>query len=493
MKVIRERLKSILLIILIISSLVLTQINLFDGLMINEGISDDVDVSSTRLSTYINPQSYFVSFGGLSYTRVYDFKLQDNIWGEIRPFILSCFINYETVQEIKREDYIKAFSDRSLLVRMPLDLSVTQYYSIFSNESLTSEIKNITPKEYLLREGNVRSLYVFDEIADKYYLIKHKNVMHDIASLIDSVKAIEQVEYRKISARFSLDSTVDETYNQLNYELVPYLDNSIVPSIRIENEVSLDEERFARDVSSISSSVFGDRLDFVKKLKDINDSVILMYGYGDKSLTVTHDGLISYRKKFDATKSETINFKEAFALATGKIEIFGLLPEGLFLADYDENKETNSFTFYFNYKLNSLSIAEFDTDASPIVVIVRENQVVSVDKNLKIFAGEMTETPYRNIERLFTIDECISNNFLELSVYYLQDKDIYNPSVDPYEYYYPIWSEISSIDLRYLHEVSENTELTESEAYMIPVWQVVISDRTYLFNAYSGELVKTYR
>lgn len=493
MKVLKERLKSILLITLIISSLVLTQINLFDGLMISEGISDDVDISSTRLSTYINPQSYFVSFGGLSYTRVYDFKLQDNIWGEIRPFILSCFINYESVQEIKRDEYIKAFSDRSLLVRMPLDLSASQYYSIFSDEVLDDDIKKITPKEYLLREGNVRSLYVFDAESDKYYLIKHKNVMHDIASLIDAVKAEEQIEYRKISVRFSLDSTVSEAYNQLNYELIPYQDYSITPSIRIENEVSLDEEQFGRDVSSISSSVFGSRLDFVKRLKDINDSIILMYGYGDKSLTVTHDGLISYRKKFDATKSKILNFKEAFALATGKIENFGLLPEGLFLAEYVEDKTTNTFSFYFNYKLNSLSIAESFSSDYPIVVVVRENQVVSVDKNMKIFAGEMVDSRYSNIERLFTIDECITNNFLEMSVYYLQDNDIYNSEVDPFEYYYPIWSEISSIDLRYLIEESDITVSIASETYMIPAWQVVISDRTYLFNAYSGKLVKTYR
>lgn len=483
----KERLKSILLVALILSSLVLTQINLFDGLSISEGYSDDLEISSSKSSTYINPQSYYVGFGGLSYTRIYDNSLQDNIWSEVRPFILSSFLNYESIEKISRDDYIRAFSEGSLLVRMPIDLSIERYYSMFSDSVLSSEIRNIYPKEYLLREGNVRSLYIFDSNANEYYLIKHKTLHHDIGAVIESIKSEGWIEYRKISDRFSLSSTVTEAYDKKNYELIPYLYNFVVAPINYDYEVRLEEPYFSSDISVISRFVFGRSLNFVKRLRDINDSIILMYGYGDKSLTVTKDGVISYRNKFDPTNSRVLNFNEAFSLAAGQLENFGVMPNGLFLADYEESPESHTFKFYFNYKINAFAIAENALLDHPIVIEVKEDQVISIDKNLKIFAGESVTEKYVNSERLITIDECITNNFLEVSIYYLQDNNIYNSAQDTINYYFPIRSEIKSIDLRYIVE-EENASM-----YMIPAWQVVISDRTYIFNAYTGTLIKTYR
>jgi len=475
MRLIKERLKSFLLVALVISSIALTQINLFDEV---------VDGSSTKLSAYINPQSYFISFGGLSYTRVDALKMQDNLWGEIRPFILSCFLNYESVTEIKRETYVDAFSDRSLLIRMPLDLTISQYFSVFSDDALKQAIESISPREYLLREGNERSLYVFDAVNDKYYLIKHKTVLHDIKALINRVKSENWIDYRKISARFSLNNTVEAPYNQLNYELIPYTYDAIVTSIVYENEVSLDPERFSNDVLNISRAVFGKRMDFVKKLKDVNDSTILMYGYGDKSLTVTHKGNIAYRKKFDQANSESVDFKGAFARAVGKLEQFGLMPEGIYLADYVFNTGTNSYVFYFNYKLNGYAMAETSDKDYPIVVEVKENQVVSVDKNIKVFVGELVPQSYQKVEHLLTGEDCIAKNDIEISIYYLQDNNILDKTMDTIQYYYPIRSAINSIDLRYFEE---------GDDYVIPVWQIVISGRTYLFNAYNGSLIQTFR
>lgn len=484
MNVIKERFKSVLLIALVISSLILTQINLFDGLMISEGSSAEVDVSSTQLSDYINPQSFFISFGGLSYARVYDFEMQDSIWSETRPFILSCFLNYDQIDEIDRETYIGAFSDRSLLIRMPLNLTISQFYSLFSDEILSDDVKDVTATEYLIREDEARTLYIYDRIKDKYYALKHKTSTHDVGALIDEVLTTDWIVYRKISDRFSLTSTVDDTYNQLNYELVPYRYDFTVDAISVDHEVHLEEEAFNDEIASISNAVFGNRLDFVKRLQDVNDSIILMYGYGDKSLTVTREGLISYRKKFNATRSNVLSFKDSFALATGRLENFGIVPEGLFLENYQQNHDTNAYTFHFNYRLNSFAIAETALDEYPITVVVRENQVISVDKNIKLYDTVDETSIYQNIENLYTIDDCITNNFLEVSVYYQQDNNIYDQKIDPIEFFFPIRSEIESVDLRYYSETATT---------MIPVWQVMINGRTYIFNAYDGLLIKTYR
>lgn len=122
-----------------------------------------------------------------------------------------------------------------------------------------------------------------------------------------------------------------------------------------------------------------------------------------------------------------------------------------------------------------------------MIIEVQENQVVSVDKNIKIFAGEQMSALYDNTDQLYAVDKCINDNSLEIVVYYLQDNDVYEDVLDPMDYYFPIRSEIKSIELKYLEENDGYQTL------MIPIWQVLVDSRTYLFNAYTGDLLTTYQ
>lgn len=486
MKGTRELLKSILLVTLVLSSIVLTYMNLFNGLIINGKSSDVADISSSNLSQYINPQSFLVSFGGLSYTKVYDLADQKEIWSVVRPYIESCFLEFESVKEITKAEYNEAFSGKSVLIRMPFNLSVDEFLSLFSEKQSVNTTLKMTPKEYVLKVGNERSLYVYDEVNQKYFQLTNKAKAHDVEPLIRDLKDRGIVEYRKIAERFSLDSTVESPYDRLNYELIPVEQDFAVPSLLVENEVSLDETKFTEEVASISSAIFGNRLDFVKKLKDVNESIILMYGYGDKSLTVTKEGLISYRKKLDHVSAKKTTFKEAFSLAIGRIENFGVIPEGLYLERFTYSKESSTYEFYFNYKLNAYSMTHFSSDEAPVKITVQDNQVVSVDKNIKIFAGEYQTALTMSKGNLYAVDECINDNSLEIVVFYLQDNEKREEVLDPTDYYFPLRSEIKSIDLTYLEWIDNGQSTVK------PVWQVVIDQRTYIFDAFSGDLITAY-
>jgi hypothetical protein len=481
----KERMKSVLIIGLFLTALLLMQWVMYDDLFATDIDSSDIEINSTKLSAYISPQSYFVSFGGISYTRVYDVLLQERIWSEIRPVVLNSFEKYDSVETITRESYIEAFSDESMLLRMPMELTVSEFYSLFSSNAVEGSISEITPYEYLLSGNDPRSIYIHDRKREQYYLVKNNFQIHDIGALVKIVKQSPYIEYRKISTRFSLESTVDENYDRLNYELIPFQYNYVVPKVRFRSEIEFADGEMIGDVQRISGSVFGNRMDFVKRLKDANGSTILMYGYGEKVLTLSPGGEVLYHKRFDASLSSNLNFKEAFSIAAGKIENFGLYPSGIYLADYVfENGAVTTHVFYFGYKINNYALAETTPDSHPIRVEIKGNQVVNIFKNIKQQA-ELVDV--EEMDRLYSIDECISNNFLEVSVYYLQDNNIYDSALDNIEYYFPIRSEITKIDMRY------SIEGQSGSALMVPTWQVVISGRTYLFNAYTGALIKTYR
>jgi len=320
----------------------------------------------------------------------------------------------------------------------------------------------------------------------KYYHLTNKSLAYDVRPLVLRIKDQGNLEYRTIYSRFSLDSTVEEPFDTLNLELIPVETEFVVPSLIVDNEVSIEDDKFTDEISNISNAVFGSRLDFVKKLRDVNDSIILMYGYGDKSLMITKEGLISYRKKLNPANAKKSSLKEALSLAIGKIENFGIVPEGLYLENYQYDPEHRIHQFKFNYKLNDYAIAYLNANQSPVEITVQDNQVIAIDKNIKIFAGEYSSAKYRNTS-LYAVDKCINDNSMEIVVYYLKDNDVREEVLDPTDYYFPLRSEIKSIELSYL-ETQDN-----EESIALPIWKVVIDKRTYLFDGYSGDLISSYQ
>jgi hypothetical protein len=220
-------------------------------------------------------------------------------------------------------------------------------------------------------------------------------------------------------------------------------------------------------------------MDFVKRLKDVNGSTILMYGYGEKALTISQSGALTYHEQLKGTSESTLNFKEAFSLAAGGVEAFGTQPDGLSLIYYVTTQK--GYIFYFGYKLNTYAVTGDASGWFPIHVTIEGNQITEIYKDVKVSESFRSD---RDKSDIMPIDDCLTNNFLEVSIYFLQDNNIYDTALNTIEYYFPIRSEISSADMCYL--ASGNTE-------MIPVWRVIISGRTYIFNAHSGELMKTYR
>lgn len=481
----REKVKSFFLVILFASAVIMSQFILYQ-----DSFAVEADVSAEKIQqkkpiAYISPQSYLISFGGMSYTRVSNNVLQERIWNEVRPIFVSAFLNHDYYEVISRDHYIDAFSKKSLLVRMPLSLPSKDLFSVLSEDTSGVVTGGIYPYEILLNEDQKNMIYIYDKKNEAYYrFVRHFDI-HDVAGLVEAVRVTKYIEYRKMSDRFSLERTVDETHNQNNYELIPYEYDHIVPSYRA---VKVFEDLSNREMllkNKLTQTVFGNRMDFVKQLKDVNGAFILMYGYGEKILTFSPDGAIDYQEKYVPTSGRPITFEQALTIATNTLESIGDLPEGIYLEGYEVSDEQDvTHVFRFNYKVNRYAVANPEKLISPIVIQIRGSQVIGLYVNLRYDVGEPV---FPDVHRLVSIDECINDNFLEVNYYYLQDQNIYDAAGDGMAYYFPIRSAIEKIEMRY-HLVQR-----EGDEWFVPVWHVEIVGRTYLFDAYTGDMLKTYR
>lgn len=482
----KERIKSIALISLIFMSLILSRWVLYDGLKTNVAKDSESELKTVNINSYINPQSYFISFGGMSYTKVYDQEIRNHIWENVQPYIFTTLSNYETFESIDEKTYVEAFSTKSILLKMPLELRLSDLAILYGIEDIPKEMEAIIPTEYMIVSDETQALYLFDSASGQYYKIKSKTFTHDISELFDLVKSRESVEYRKVSDRFSLESTMGEDKNYMNYTLIPIQYKYLVPNLKVQNEVNLDSDQFDDQIRTIAKAVFGNRFDFIKRLEDINGSVIFMYGYGDKALTITREGVVSYNQKYSVNEKASISVARALSIACGELEQFGVLPNGVNLIKYHSELENGIAvqTFSFNYKLGNYEVKPQNSLEADIRVVVKGDQVINITKNVKSYIGDANLERSSSYSKMFDIDECITSNYLEVSIYYLQDNNIYDASMNSVQYHYDIRSAISSIEMNYYQL---------DETHMIPVWAVEISGRTYIFDAYTGDIITSYR
>lgn len=477
----RETIKSIVLVSLILTAVVLSQFILLDGPTRTLVASDESVTTTADVTKYINPQGLFISFGGLSYTKIDDTLKGASLWEELRPILIQAVNNYEHVALIESTEYIDAFSDHSIMLRFSSGLTLETWFSLYNTAlNLPTSMEDIIPYEVILRGDDANDMYIYDRVHETYFLLNYTRddvESYAIEALIDGIEGEGYVEYRKISDRFSLIETVPDNPNRFNYELVPYAYTYLTQPLRITNEISLDEDAFDTDIAEIASTVFGNRLDFVKQLEDVNGAIVLMYGYGDKALTIDASGEVSFNQKFNESTAKELGFKQSLSIAAGMIEQFGVMPDGLRLSEVTSTFDTyTTWQFKFMYQLNNTTVSD---QVGYIEVTVKAGQPIALKKNVKI----VTSKVYVNNDRMYSIDNCISSNYLEVSLYYLQDNDIYDETTNSVQYYFPIRSAIETIDLEYY----------QVDMQMIPVWKIVISGRTYLFNAYSGEMIKNYR
>lgn len=474
----RELFKSFILIGLLISAMVMTQAIFYDDSFakVSEEVSDSID--SKKINAYMLPQSFYASFGGMSYTKVYDWSLRQKLWGELRPVILNVLLSKDEMVKIDKKTYFDKFQTEGLLIKMPMALTAKDLFDVVGDGSGLRDNLDFSLSEILLVRSEERMLYLYDGINNQYYSISSAFQIHDLKPMIELIKAEDYIEYRTIAERFSLEKTVSDKNNQYNYTLFPFEYNQIVPEYELIASDLPDENQ-------VLKAVFGSQMNFVKMLEDVNGSKIFMYGYGDRILTLHPTGSIQYRAKPQNLGTGAVKLSEAIGVAIQAIEKFGAQNESIYLSGIDASKNNEGeWTLFFGYHIGSYRLVDEGMDARPIVVKIVGREVTEIRLNT---LGLNAIPYYRDTKEMYRVDLCIEDNFEEVSSYYFKDLNLPDEVTDPLSYFYRMYSDIQGIDMRYYQSTREN------KIVFLPVWQVVIAQRTYLFDATTGDLIKTFK
>ncbi|MEA3423957.1 MAG: hypothetical protein U9Q80_09215 [Bacillota bacterium] len=466
-----ESFKSILLVVLVISSLGLTRTYMLESASrIDLTASKVIEVPSTNieLSEIIHPQGLYINFGGDSHTAF--FFNSDNIWKEIYTVVLENFSERAAVL-VDKTLWNTVKQERSIQVVFANGLSVNEY---FAGD---------------LEEDIIINEIVIPLLSRDFILIKTKNSYYKLTAILNgtlegmvsNIEKSKYVEYKTIEKRFSIYKVLEENDidAEKNFTIIPVSDIIGVPFYKSEYLVNFYSEEL---VESFVQKIFGDNLSFIKKMTDYDGTEIFMSNYGKKILSFRTDGSIEYINNLENEKyvSEEDTFSDNLKVAWGFLKYFEKIDNDLYLTDYEKIDETSYF--YFNSLIENQTVYyNGKTNGVAVEIHVNKNVVNYYYSNrrtdFEVFDVEMFWDKADSFSGIF------DKNFDVISENYKEDNNIKNIT-DTRLYILQIVNAIEDFDFEYF------IDTTSKSTNVIPCWRVKIGSSVYHFDIYEGILLK---
>jgi len=358
-------------------------------------------------------------------------------------------------------------------IQAMLDLEVIQFENDLEFNSI------------LLSTHEPEAIYFANENEGMYYKMPGRPWSEEIQKIITKIENNTLIEYRRVEDLFGLGEALQDVSSHQNNSIFP-ITSMRVDFVNVTPEVDVN----ASDDSALkayANKAFGKQFNFVKKMRDVDGSVIYLYGYANKALRLGADGSIEFTQRLDASsKVESIDLAEAIRVALSYVDQYGGAPKSLYLADYSttiDEDDIRSYILEFDYKIRDLPIIlESTVSGHSVRVEIVGNQVVNFNRKIHRFKDSFTLDVW---PRALTINEVLERNSNIIQTDYeahlpegveLTNKEIWTR----------ILGEISHVELGYFLEMNKE----QSNPYLHPVWKLDIGDMSYSFRLYDGRLLR---
>ncbi|MGB3368742.1 MAG: hypothetical protein WBA54_14700, partial [Acidaminobacteraceae bacterium] len=345
---------------------------------------------------------------------------------------------------------------------------------------------NIKVDTIILPTSENDRIYLGDENTGTFYVLKgaDRGDSFKVSGLIDNIELSNITEYKRLEDVFSLRKFVETTEDVEfieNSTLAPITGVARIPIVQVVKEITtVDKLDDDIDLRLYAINAFGSDFDFVKKVRDIDDSIIYMYGYGEKALRLSDDGSIEYKEKITNSESIESSYILDLNLAIQAAKKFGESVQSIYLSDYEEMMVDKVMirTFYFNYRIKDLSVYTLGNKlGNSYKIEISDGEVTFISKNIRRYVKTLEVDAERKV---YSIDEVIDKNSDLILNNYIRDNSLVFIPEKQYEYVYKFLQEIKDIDLAYFLDPKSNS------AEMVPVWKIEIDNTLYCFSLYDG-------
>lgn len=479
-----ENLKNALIVVLVVSAILLLYF-LWENDTFNN-VKTPIDIFSetqkpelSKPADFVVPENISVNLGTGKYKS--GDKMTDAYWrefiGKFKQFSLSENL---FVEEIKQEQWDQAAGYTSLKVDFTYEISLTNLCLVFeiNQPSAYNTIEIVSSMLY--SEGSKESIIIFDEKNRRYYRLAASQNIGLFSDLIKKIEENEEDDYLPMSE--PLGASVN------NDCLITLEKHTNIQVLSFESEIAAEGDAKVREIAQL---FFGENFDFIRRIKETNNTTVYVYGYGEKLLTSSQDGSFEYREEFSGGAAQE-SFYNSFRICSEYIDKHGgfkaersqrsqaITP---YLQDVHaiEQDKRKGYRFTFGIKIDGLPVCYQTRNAFVIEVIGAQvtyyKRFVIVPEAPDTHAPADSDIMEAAEVLLMNYNDNIKNIFIQNNIDILdKSTKMEEEDMDDFDI---IAEKIDAIKIGYLK--------MDGEGLLLPVWIFTAGEVNMYFDLHSGE------
>ena len=465
----REHIKTFILTILVIMSIIFTQkIWLYSPVNLLKSNSNLQETSLEEIKEIkkqvIMPRSIVVSFGNSYYTKLQ--QDMEEVWEESKNILSNYFIADVKIISSTDEKYQENIRLKSIELEFGKNISSVLVSSIFDtvDNKIVNNIKDI--KKILITTSNKGIIYITEKNNNVYEIKLEKPEGYKQAlNLVNNIQARDYIKYYPLFADVG------------NYTIMPINYDRTIEKTFVESSIDINDEALTQERVK---PFFNDSLDFVKTIRETSGALVYMYGYGEKGVRISTKGRLEYSsEKGNATST---NVLEALDTSIKFLLKHEKLPEKLYLQEVRHQKD-KSYFFGFGYKIDEIPVTFNSSNMKyPIEIEIYGNKV----KSYKSFIRNTMNLPKVDSKNPILLPSQIIEEHIDLiKSYYLADN--IKVELDEENVLAHIERSIDDVEVLYYDTLED-----EKRQLLLPVWKIQIDKRVYYFDSYNVELLYSH-
>lgn len=470
----KEKLKTLLLIFLVGTSLAMTQ-QLW--IQLPERLTRIFEPKATYSSSYllsdmIAPNKYLINFEKNKTTVIYDaskYGLWDSSKRAIAKILGSKSIKIEELEKgLTHNSLVKS----SVVFYLPEKMStniIAMAWEVKKPNKIVDAVPFIESISIVMGDGD--PFFVFSG-EGKHFKIYDSTI--DLEEVREDLKSIETTDdfdyYYSMSEIFEIGG---------NDIFIPYEIRNILPDVFVKNDL-LNMNK--SDKETLAQRFLEKDKDYLRQIVENNGSTI--YINDNRVLKFNLNGTIEYFQSL-GNKVVDRNLYLSLSSAADFISKKAYSAKGMYLAETEEIEAEGSlgYRFIFRYRVRGIPVLLGNREVNEYVQMEVFNTQVRSYRQL--FRGEMNIdiSQIQQDNNLLSSFDVIDNNYDLFEREYLNTsgltKDELGDSIIP-----KVLSSIEDITIAYY-----DAGLLKQRERLVTIWQIKANNKIYAFNAYSGKLV----
>ncbi len=470
----REKLKTLLLLFLVGTSLLMTQ-QLW--IQFPERITKIFEAQPTYSSSYllsdmIAPNKYLINFERNKTTVIYDaskYGLWDSSKEAIAEVLSSKSVNIEEIEKGLGHNKLKK---PSIVFYLPEKMStniIAMAWEIKEPNRIVDAVPYIESISIVIGEGDPFFVFSGEGKHLKAYdeRIKLEKVREDLKSIEDN----DDFDYY-----YSMSEIFELASNDI---FIPYEIRNSLPAVFVKNDLA--------NINNSDKETLAQR--FLEKDKDylrqiVESSGATIYINDNRVLKFNLNGTVEYFHSL-TNKVEDRNLYLSLSTAADFISQKAYSAKGMYLAETDEIEAEGSlgYRFIFKYRVRGIPVLLGNREVNEYVQMEVFNTQVRSYKQL--FRGEMNIdiSQIQANDNLLSSFDVIDKNYDFFEREYLKATKLTKEELGD-NIIQKVLSSIEDITIAYY-----DPGLMEHRERLVTIWQIKANNKIYAFNAYSGKLV----